>query len=394
MSQFITKIFVVEDDVFYAKLIERTLSKNEYYDVSVFHTAQNALDKLYEQPDVITIDHNLPDMTGLELLEKVKQVIPKAIPIYMSGQDEIQVVVNVYQKGARDYIMKEENAMLLLQRSLENITENISLKKELEALKEKKVDREKYASVVGESPILLRVLKLAEKVEDTELTVLITGESGTGKEVIANALHYNSKRSRKPFVPVNMSAIPVDLVESELFGHEKGSFTGASSKRIGRFEEANNGTIFLDEIGEMDLSLQAKLLRVLQEKSIQRVGSSKTIQLDIRIIAATNKNLAEFVKEGKFREDLYYRLQGFLIKMPPLRERGNDIIILANFFKDKYAKQNRLPHKTFSHEVSAMLMKHPWPGNVRELKSVIERAIIISEHDKIVPDDIIFSEMA
>jgi transcriptional regulator with GAF, ATPase, and Fis domain len=233
-----------------------------------------------------------------------------------------------------------------------------------------------------------------EKVANTDLTVLITGESGTGKEVIANALHYNSNRKRKPFVAVNMGAIPIDLVESELFGHERGSFTGASSKRIGRFEEADGGTIFLDEIAEMDMSLQAKLLRVLQEKSIQRVGGSKTINLDIRIIAATNKILADSVKEGKFREDLYYRLQGFLIKMPPLRERGNDIIILANYFKSQYAKNTRQPELALTGEAARILMQHTWPGNVRELKSVVERAIIISDNDKIETEDLIFSDSA
>ncbi|MCB0738041.1 MAG: sigma-54-dependent Fis family transcriptional regulator, partial [Bacteroidetes bacterium] len=223
--------------------------------------------------------------------------------------------------------------------------------------------------------------------------VLVTGQSGTGKEVIANAIHYNSNRRRKPFVAVNMGAIPMDLVESELFGHEKGAFTGASSKRIGRFEESNGGTIFLDEIGEMDMNLQTKLLRVLQEKTINRVGGSKNIKLDIRIVAATNKNLAESVKKGEFREDLYYRLQGFLIKMPPLAERGNDVILLTNFFRDEYCKQNRMPRKSFSPGALEALMKHSWPGNVRELKTVVERAIIIAEDEKVQPEDLIFSDL-
>ena len=320
MSEFVTKIFIVEDDIFYSKLIKNTLEKEDHYDVTVFGNGQELLDNLYQKPDVITIDHNLPDMSGIEILQKIREYDPQIVPIYMSGQDEIQVVVQVYKLGARDYIMKEENAVLLLQKSLENIVENIRLRREVESLREKAIDRGKYNSIVGESQSVHRVISLIEKVANTNMTILITGESGTGKEVVANALHYNSNRRRKPFVPVNMGAIPTDLVESELFGHEKGAFTGASSKRIGRFEEANGGTIFLDEIGEMDLSLQAKLLRVLQEKSIQRVGGNRTIKLDIRIVAATNRNLAEYVKEGKFREDLYYRLQGFLIKMPPLAQ--------------------------------------------------------------------------
>jgi len=392
MSGFAIKIFIVEDDIFYSKLIKNTLEKEDQYDVTVFNNGQELLDNLYQKPDVITIDHNLPDMSGIEILEKVRSFDPNIIPIYMSGQDEIQVVVQVYKLGAKDYIMKEENAVLLLQKSLENIVENIRLRREVEELRDKIIDRGKYDSIVGESPQVHRVIRLIEKVANTNMTILITGESGTGKEVVANALHYNSNRRRKPFVPVNMGAIPVDLVESELFGHEKGAFTGASSKRIGRFEEANGGTIFLDEIGEMDLPLQAKLLRVLQEKTIQRVGGSKTIKLDIRIVAATNRNLAEYVKEGKFREDLYYRLQGFLIKMPPLRERENDIMILSNFFKREYARKNKDRELSLSGEAAKILMEHSWPGNVRELKSVIERAIIISDNDRIEPDDLIFSD--
>ena len=394
MSEIATKIFIVEDDIFYSKLLKNTLDRLDCYDVTVFHNGQDAIDNLYQNPDIITIDHNLPDMTGIEILKQVRKLAPKVVPIYMSGQDEIQVVLDVYKQGAKDYIMKEENAVLLLQKSLENITENINLKREVEELRDKAIDRGKYSSIIGESQAMQKVIRLIEKVANTDVTILITGESGTGKEVVANALHYNSNRKRKPFVAVNMGAIPVDLVESELFGHEKGAFTGASSKRIGRFEEASGGTIFLDEIGEMDMSLQAKLLRVLQEKNINRVGGSKTIKLDIRIVAATNKNLAESVKQGKFREDLYYRLQGFLLKMPPLKDRDNDILILANYFKSEYAKKNRAAELSISSEAARMIMDHPWPGNVRELKSVIERAIIISDNETIDPDDLIFSDMA
>ncbi|MBI3143562.1 MAG: sigma-54-dependent Fis family transcriptional regulator [Bacteroidetes bacterium] len=394
MTDSAIKIFIIEDDMFYSKLLKSTLDKVDRYDVRVFGNGTDAIQHLYEKPDIITIDHNLPDMSGIEILRKVREYDPNIVPIYMSGQDEIQVVVQAYKDGAKDYIMKEENAVLLLQKSLENIAENLRLKREIEELRDKAIEYGKYSSIIGESPAMHKVIRLMEKVANTDLTVLITGESGTGKEVIANALHYNSNRKRKPFVAVNMGAIPIDLVESELFGHERGSFTGASSKRIGRFEEADGGTIFLDEIAEMDMSLQAKLLRVLQEKSIQRVGGSKTINLDIRIIAATNKILADSVKEGKFREDLYYRLQGFLIKMPPLRERGNDIIILANYFKSQYAKNTRQPELALTGEAARILMQHTWPGNVRELKSVVERAIIISDNDKIETEDLIFSDSA
>lgn len=393
MEKGIVKIFVVEDDIFYAKLIKSSLEKIDQYDVTVFNNGKQALDHLYENPDIITIDHNLPDMSGIEILEQVKKYDNNIVPIYMSGQDEIQVVVQAYKKGARDYIMKEENAVLLLQKSLENISESIKLKREVEELREKAINRGKYHSIIGESPAIIRIIRLIEKVSDTNMTILITGESGTGKEVVANAIHFHSNRKRKKFVPVNMGAIPEELVESELFGHERGAFTGASSKRIGKFEEAHGGTIFLDEIAEMDPSLQTKLLRVLQEKNIQRVGSNKTIELDIRIIAATNKNLADYVKAGKFREDLFFRLQGFLINMPPLRKRDNDIMILSNYFIDEYCQKNKLPKLKLTGEAGQQLMDYHWPGNVRELKSLIERAIIISEDDKIGSEDLVFSDI-
>lgn len=224
------------------------------------------------------------------------------------------------------------------------------------------------------------------------MLALITGESGTGKELVSAAVHYNSPRARKPYVLVNMAAIPEDLMESELFGHEKGAFTGADGKRIGKFEEANGGTIFLDEIGEMDFNLQTKLLRVLQESKVTRLGSNKEIQLDVRVIAATNKNLANRVKEGKMREDLYYRLQGFLIHLPPLRERGDDVILLAKYFLKEFCNKNNVGQKSFSTDGIKAMIQHPWPGNVRELKALVERAAIISDNQEITSDDMIFSQ--
>jgi transcriptional regulator with GAF, ATPase, and Fis domain len=258
-------------------------------------------------------------------------------------------------------------------------------------LREQIIDRNKYQNIIGESKPVLNTLKLIQKVENSSLITLITGESGTGKEVVAHTIHYNSPRKRKPFVAVNVAAIPVDLIESELFGHEKGAFTGAANKRIGKFEEAHEGTIFLDEIGEMAIDLQTKLLRVLQDSKITRLGGNKEITLDIRIIAATNKNLMDRVKEGKFREDLYYRLQGFLIHLPPLRERGNDIVILAKHFSEQFCKSNRMATKLFSPHAIEGLLNHNWPGNVRELRSMVERAVLLSESQKIEQEDLIFA---
>jgi transcriptional regulator with GAF, ATPase, and Fis domain len=254
------------------------------------------------------------------------------------------------------------------------------------------IHRDKYLAIIGESPEILKVLKLIQKVENSELLTLITGESGTGKELVAQAIHNNSHRSKKPFIAVNVSAIPADLVESELFGHEKGAFTGADSRRIGKFEEADGGTLFLDEIGDMDLTLQTKLLRVLQERKITRLGSNKEIPINIRVLLATNRNLGKMVKEGQFREDLYYRVQGFLIHLPPLRERGNDMIILSNYFISEFCAANKLPKKTISKDAFKKLMMHLWPGNIRELKAVIERGILISDTHEITEDDVMFSD--
>ncbi len=237
---------------------------------------------------------------------------------------------------------------------------------------------------------VLKVLRMIQKVEKSNIMVLVTGQSGTGKELVAKAIHYNSPRARKPFVTVNMGAIPEDLIESELFGHEKGAFTDARDRRIGKFEEANEGSIFLDEIGEMDTMMQTKLLRVLQEKEVTRIGSNKSIKLDVRVIAATNRNLVQEVKEGRFREDLFYRLQGFLIHLPPLFERGDDVILLSKSFLNEFCRENRMGNITLSKEAVQFLMQYKWPGNVRELKAVIERAAIMSENNTIMPTDLVF----
>jgi DNA-binding NtrC family response regulator len=268
----------------------------------------------------------------------------------------------------------------------------VNLRKEVDHLRDQIIDRHRYDRIIGESQALLKVLRLIQKVEKTNMLALITGESGTGKELVASAIHYNSIRKNKPFVAVNVAAIPEDLMESELFGHERGAFTGADSKRIGKFEEANEGTIFLDEIGEMDVHMQTKLLRVLQESKITRLGSNKEISLNVRVIAATNKNLAQRVKDGKMREDLYYRLQGFLIHLPPLRERENDLLLLARNMLRQFCDSNRIPQKTFSSDSLKSMMKHPWSGNVRELKAFVERAVLISDGDVIEDEDLIFSQ--
>lgn len=390
-KSYLTKIFLIDDDEMYSMIVKTAIEKNDAYDVQVFKSGEEFLNSIHLNPDIVIIDYSLPGMTGIEILRKVKEYNADIATIFLSGQDKVEVVVEAYNTGANNYIMKNDRVIVELNHALKNLTASSNLRKEVQELREKIIDRNRYSNIIGESKSILNVIKLIQKVENSKIITIITGESGTGKEVIANTIHYNSPRKRKAFVPVNMAAIPVDLIESELFGHEKGAFTGADSRRIGKFEEANEGTIFLDEIGEMPMDLQAKLLRVLQDSKITRVGSNKQIELDIRVIAATNKNLKERVKEGKFREDLMYRLEGFLIHLSPLRERGNDIILLSKYFLDEFATSNKQKPKSLSQDAANVLLKYQWPGNIRELKSVIQRAALMSEGDKIEKDDLYFS---
>jgi DNA-binding NtrC family response regulator len=390
IDQLIT-VFVIEDDEFFASLIHNKLNQEGDYDVKVFEYGKEALNNMNQQPDIVVIDYSLPDINGIDLLKKIKEINPEVSCVVLSGQKELQVVVEAYKIGAERYIMKDENAIIELCQNLSVISEKIQLKNEIESLKSQIIERNRYQNIIGQSPAMMNMFKLMQKVENIKIPVLVTGDNGSGKELVANALHYNSDRKRRPFVAVNVAAIPEDLVESELFGSEKGAFTGAV-KRIGKFEEAHRGTIFLDEIGELDLSLQAKLLRVLQEKSITRLGGAKEISLDIKIISATNKNLWQEVQKGNFREDLYFRLQGFLIQLPPLRDRGNDIILLAQHFIKKFVDSQGLSNKNLDPQAIAKMLKYSWPGNVRELKSMVERACLICDGDTIEISDLIFLE--
>ncbi len=384
------KIFIVEDDMMVASVMKQALAKNDKFEIHHFANAEDCINNLHLNPDIISIDYNLPGMDGLTLMGKIKAYNQGIMVIICSGQESVEVVINCYRNGAQDYILKNETMIADVERSVNNLAMNVTLRKEVEFLQDQIIDRNRYSNIIGNSNAILRVLRLIQKVEKNNMMVLVTGQSGTGKELVASALHYNSARARKPFVIVNMGAIPDELVESELFGHEKGAFTDARDKRIGKFEEADGGTIFLDEIGEMDMGLQAKLLRVLQEKEVTRIGSNKTMKLDFRLIAATNKNLVLEVKEGRFREDLFYRLQGFLIHLPPLKERGDDIIMLAKFFLAEFCKQNRMDQYTLSKEACKFMLEYSWPGNVRELKAIVERATLMAENNTITVEDLTF----
>lgn len=385
------KIFIVEDDMMYGEMIQFTLEREQNYDVSLFTSGEELFDHIHLNPDIVTIDYNLPGMSGLDILKRINHYNDSISTVIVSGQEEVEVAVDCYKNGAKYYILKNSNSFTELAHCVKNLTQHVNLKKEVEVLREQIIDRNKYSSIIGESKAAMKILRLIQKVENSNVLALISGESGTGKEVVARAIHYGSSRKKKPFVAINVAAIPEDLIESELFGHEKGAFTGADSRRIGKFEEANGGTFLLDEIGEMDINLQTKLLRVLQESKICRVGSNKEIALDVRVLAATNKNLGQQVKEGKFREDLFYRLQGFLIHLPPLRERDNDVILLARHFLNEFCAQNKLGPKSFSKGSIEAIIAHSWPGNVRELKSFVERAALMSDTDRIETEDLVFS---
>jgi two-component system response regulator AtoC len=388
------KIYIIEDDPWYGELLKYQLSMNPDYEVTLFQTAKEGLNALYKKPDVVCIDYSLPDMTGEKLLQKINAE-NNAIPVVViSGQDQISIAINLLKVGARDYIIKDENTKDLLWNAILKIRENADLKQEVEVLKEKLEQKFSFEkTIIGQSPELKKIFTLVEKATQSNINVSITGETGTGKELIAKAIHFNSDRKKKPFVAVNMAAIPKDLVESELFGYEKGAFTGAVEQKIGKFEEAQGGTLFLDEIAEMDLNMQSKILRVLHEREVVKLGGNQTAKLDIRILSATNKNLEKEVKKGTFREDLYYRLIGLPIHIPPLRLRGNDILILARHFVDEFCKDNKIKPLSFSASAIDKLLAYNFPGNIRELKAIMDLAAVLSDGKEITESDITFTSV-
>ncbi len=383
------RVFIVDDDRHYSRMLSYRLEKNPDYDVHVFNRGEEMLDHLSDEPDVVLLDIMMPGIGGLETLKKMKAERP-AIPVIMvSAQGVIDVAVQAMQLGAYDYITKGQDELVKLDAVVRNVLEKVSMERELSSLRGEVKKRYAISGLVGESPPMQQVYKTIEKTIRGDLTVVIQGESGTGKELVAKAIHYNSSRKSGPFVVVNCAAIPRELMESEFFGHEKGSFTGAHARKIGKFEQADGGTILLDEIGELDLDLQAKLLRALQSYEFTRVGGNDTLHFDARVISATNRDIVTMIREGKFREDLYYRLFQFPISLPPLRERGQDIIRLANYFLREYLKEHpEFKGKRLSSSARRAIMDYMWPGNVRELKSAVERAVLISDEDDIHPDDL------
>lgn len=376
------KIFVLEDEPWYGMFLRHTLQLNPDHEVSLFEEPAALLKALADKPDLVTIDYNLPGMKGDEVIQLIKQKYPDLPVVVISEQQDINIAVQLLKLGAHDYLVKDEDIADRLWNISRTVAELQALRTEVETLR--KVVRNRFVpghAMIGESAAMQKVYELIEKANRSTINVSITGETGTGKEVVAKAIHYGSPRSSQPFVAVNIAAVPKELIESELFGHEKGAFTGALNKRIGKFEEANGGTLFLDEIGEMELGLQAKLLRVLQERELYRVGGSQRIPLDVRIVVATHRNLMDEVAAGRFREDLYYRLLGLQLQVPALRLRDNDIVLLARHFLKTICEEQRITPKDFSPDALLKLKQYDYPGNVRELKSVVELAALLSDEE-------------
>jgi DNA-binding NtrC family response regulator len=388
-------VLIIEDETTIAKNINLYLSR-QGYDVRVADSAEDGLEALDEfKPDIVLLDFHLPGMNGLEAIGKLHVIDPQVRIIMMTGHGSVELAVDAMKAGAYDFLTKPISLgklKILMERALgeERAVETLSYYKKKEAT-EAGLDK-----LVGESAPMLALKQTIRQVLEAERSlqegdppaVLITGETGSGKEVVARAMHYGGPRADKPFVEINCASIPAQLLESELFGHERGAFTDARERKLGLVETADGGTLFLDEIGDMDLGLQAKLLKLLEEKTVRRVGAVRDNRVDVRIVAATHRPLEELVRDGKFRSDLFFRLRIIQLKVPPLRDRGQDILLLAQFFLEYHARRYGKAKLHFSADVQRMLLAHHWPGNVRELRNVIEQAVLLARADVIQPEQI------
>ena len=376
------KILIIDDERSIRNSLKEILT-DEGYETDVAEDGLQGCEMAEkEKYNAIFCDIKMPNMDGIEVLDRLHESGVDAAIIMISGHGDIDTAVECIKKGAFDFIQKplDLNRILI---TIKNATEKVSLVKETKILKKKVYGQQ----MIGESPSIQRVREMIERVAPTDARVLITGKNGTGKELVARSLHQKSHRSSMPYIEVNCAAIPSELIESELFGHEKGAFTSAIKQHKGKFEQADGGTLFLDEIGDMSLAAQAKVLRVLQEKKLSRVGSDKDIMVDVRVIAATNKNLKEEIEKGNFREDLYHRLSVIVIRVPPLDERKSDIPLLVDYFIDQICSETAMARREVDPEAMQMLVDKTWTGNIRELRNVVERLLILSG-DKITPDDV------
>ncbi|MCG8251372.1 sigma-54 dependent transcriptional regulator [Tenacibaculum finnmarkense] len=374
-----SKILIIEDEAAIRRVLTKIISEeNDAYQVSEAQDGLIGLEMIKNNDyDLVLCDIKMPKMDGVEVLERAKKIKPETAMVMISGHGDLDTAVNTMRLGAFDYISKPPDLNRLLN-TVRNALDKTALVVENKRLK-KKVS--KNYQMIGDSDAITHIKEIIEKVATTDARVLITGPNGTGKELVAHWLHEKSDRVKAAMIEVNCAAIPSELIESELFGHVKGSFTGANKDRAGKFEAANGGTIFLDEIGDMSLSAQAKVLRALQENKIQRVGSDKDIKVNVRIVAATNKDLKKEISEGRFREDLYHRLAVILIKVPSLNDRRTDIPLLIDFFTSKISYEQGTPKKAFSKQAIKLLQEYDWTGNIRELRNVVERLIILGEKE-------------
>jgi DNA-binding NtrC family response regulator len=374
-----SKILVIEDEAAIRRVLAKIITEeNKTYEVIEAEDGIQGMELIKElEFDLVLCDIKMPKMDGIEVLQQAKKLKPELPFLMISGHGDLETAVNTMRLGAFDYISKPPD----LNRLLNAIRNALDVKKLVIENKKLKKQISKNYEMVGESPSIMLIKEMIEKVAATDARVLITGPNGTGKELVAHWLHEKSDRSNGPMIEVNCAAIPSELIESELFGHKKGSFTGAISDKAGKFETAHGGTIFLDEVGDMSLSAQAKVLRALQEGKVTRVGDEKDIKVNVRVIAATNKNLVKEIEEGKFREDLYHRLAVILIKVPSLNERRDDIPLLINFFAKKIAEEQGSAVKIFEEKAIDLLQKYDWTGNIRELRNVVERLIILGNKE-------------
>lgn len=379
-------IYIVDDEPAISKLLSYWLKDKWNYDIEVFDDGEKVLKKLEPKPDLVLLDIMLPKINGIDVLKKLKSMDPDLPVIMLSAQGSVEVALDALRFGAYDYFPKPID-IPRLEPAIKNAIKNYELHKELNLLRDNVRQEYSFSNIVSADGKMQNIFKLVTKVLDNDITVLIYGESGTGKELIARAIHFNGNRKNKPFIVVNCASIPRELLESEFFGHEKGSFTGAHQRKIGKFEMANEGTIFLDEIGELEMTLQAKLLRVIQEKSFERVGGNETIKSNVRIISATNRDLRLAVENKEFREDLYYRLNSFPIQLPPLRQRRGDILTLVDHFLNTFNDKLGKKIKGFTKPALKLLYEYDWPGNIREMENTIERCLIIAEGEYIEIDD-------
>ena len=383
------KIFVIDDDLWSSKKIKHILNMNPDHDVSLYSDPFKLLKDLSKKPDLVCVDFLMPKMDGKQLIDKIFKINPNQDILVISGQSNIPVVIDLLKAGVKDYIIKTEDLKNSLWKSVNNIKEKKKLTNEIKSLKKQLRNKSlQKADIIGKDLSIKLLNAHIEKAASTNINICITGETGTGKELVAKSIFNSAVNLSGEFVSINMSAIPSDLLESELFGHEKGAFTGADQRKIGLFEKANNGILFLDEIAEINFELQAKLLRAIEERKIRRLGGNELINVNFKLVTATHKDLTKLIKQNKFREDLYYRIFGFPIHLIPLRDRRNDIPVLSEYFINSLAKQNNKKIPIIQDDAIKKLGNYTFPGNIRELKSIIELACVLCEDYIIKAKDI------